>query len=153
MLTTIIFFSFSETKNKVQCPESGSSTPNFHVFNSPSYSQNVTKQSDNTSEPETNTSFDFSKTGMNGTDICDHIQTTNDESNNNNNIKSAKKSKLSSEEESSKDNFEDNTSIMEDSNDLTLIYENDRHDHLKHDINDHLEVKEYEKEKYPQGQE
>ena len=150
-----IILIFRETINIVQRSESGLSTPNnFHVSNSSAYSQNVPKQSDNTSEqPETNSSFDFSNTGMNGTNICDHIQTTNDESNNNNNIKSAKKSKLSSEEEKSKDNIEDNTTIMEDSNDLTLVYENERHEHLKHDINDHLEVKEYEKEKYPQGHE
>ena len=41
---------------------------------------------------------------------------------------------------------------MEDSNDLTLVYENERQT-LKHDINEHLEVKEYEKEKCPQGHE
>ena len=41
---------------------------------------------------------------------------------------------------------------MEDSNDQTLVYENDK-PNMKNGISDCLEAKEYEKEKYPQSQE
>ena len=89
---------------------------------------------------------------MNGADnVCDQNKTTNDESNNNNNnMKSAKKSKLSSEDEKSKDNIEH--SIMEGSNDFSLVYKKED-PNLKNAISDCLEVKEYEKEKCPQSHE
>ena len=149
---TLFSLFHSEANNKAEFSVSDPSTPNFQFSKDPLYPQSSGEQSIDTSKPGADSSFELSQNGMNGADnVCDQNKTTNDESNNNNNnMKSAKKSKLSSEDEKSKDNIEN--SIMEDSNDFPLVYKKED-PNLKNGISDGLELKEYEKEKCPQGHE
>jgi len=142
---------------------------NCHLSNSPSYSQNVAKQSDDTTEElGKELSLEASTNDTNGIDnICDHTSTTDDESinnnNNNNNIKNTKISQfvaieesatdtISNEVEPSKEQHEElnKTQLMEENKDLGY---KDDFQHVQNGITDHFEVKECEKEKYPKGHE
>ena len=142
--------------------------PSLYLFDSPSDSQDLTKEIINTIEPANELFFDSPKDTNGTNDVCDHTPTTNEESinnnNNNNTIKTATKktpfipngssatdilmSAVETQKNHNKDS--DESQVIEERNEH--VYENSTQT-VKNGIIDNFETKEYEKEKYPKGHE